>query len=92
MNLGDDTKHSAIPSYSIPDYWEARAGFPSTGKPSKVDVIFFDFIEDLILSDLGSSYSSKDVSCYMGCDFTSQDFLEPYAKKVWQKNIDNCPI
>ncbi|PNY23455.1 Uncharacterized protein TCAP_06593 [Tolypocladium capitatum] len=40
---GDDTEHSAIPSYSIPTYFEARASFPANGSdPDRVDLIFLD--------------------------------------------------
>lgn len=41
--IGDDTKHSKIPHFRIPGYYEARAGFPADGSdPKVVDVVFFD--------------------------------------------------
>lgn len=39
---GDDTEHTGIPNYTIPSYWESRAGFPTGSDPEKVDLIFFD--------------------------------------------------
>ncbi|CAK7228042.1 hypothetical protein SBRCBS47491_006770 [Sporothrix bragantina] len=56
---GDDTKHSTIPSHSIPNYFMATGGYPETGNPDTVDVIFVDFIESYILSYLGPSYSTE---------------------------------
>ena len=70
---------------ALPGYWEARASFPSTGNPDKVDLIFFDLyacpgvcallttsIEDYVLQDLGTGYTSDMVECYVNCTFTSQ--------------------
>lgn len=90
---GDDTEHSAIPSYKIPGYWEARADFPEDGsEPQTVDVIFFDFIEKYVIQYLGEGFSSDMVDCYIDCQFSSQDFMLPYARLAWQANLDNCPI
>ena len=41
-SLGDDTKHTGIPNYRIPGYWESRAAFPEGSDPEKVDLVFFD--------------------------------------------------
>ncbi|KAK5989115.1 Secreted protein [Cladobotryum mycophilum] len=90
---GDDTEHSNIPDHEIPSYWETRANFPADNKdPETVDLIFFDFIENLVLKDLGAGFTADMVSCYIDCSFSSQDFMLPYAKLAWQKNKDNCPI
>ncbi|PHH73593.1 hypothetical protein CDD82_5375 [Ophiocordyceps australis] len=90
---GDDTMHSGIPDYDLPGYWEARASFPHDGSnPSTVDLIFFDFIQGRVLNALGPGYTRDMVSCYMACNFTSQDFLLPYAEQTWQANKDNCPV
>ncbi|KAH6604232.1 hypothetical protein Trco_007678 [Trichoderma cornu-damae] len=89
---GDDTEHSHIPNYSLPGYWQAQANFPEGKDPEAVDLIFFDFIESLVLADLGANYTAAMVSCYIDCSFTSQDFMLPYAKLAWQDNINNCPL
>lgn len=39
---GDDTAHSAIPNYSIPNYFMGSGGLPASGDPDVVDVIFVD--------------------------------------------------
>ncbi|EGX89262.1 ser/Thr protein phosphatase family [Cordyceps militaris CM01] len=89
---GDDTNHTAVPFMRNPGYYEARAGFPAEGSPEVVDVVFYDFIEKYILQYLGSGFNASLVDCYIDCNFTSQDFLLPYAKAVWQDNINDCPI
>lgn len=39
---GDDTAHSEIPYYEVPDYFQATAGFPQGDAPDTVDLIFID--------------------------------------------------
>ncbi|PFH55572.1 hypothetical protein XA68_18029 [Ophiocordyceps unilateralis] len=88
---GDDTEHSKIPSFTIPNYWEARASFPVNGsEPDRVDVVFVDFIEKRVLDNLGEGYRNQ-VHCYIDCNFTSQDVLRRYTQWAWQANRDNCP-
>ncbi|OAA53434.1 ser/Thr protein phosphatase family [Cordyceps fumosorosea ARSEF 2679] len=88
---GDDTNHTAVPSMRHPGYYEARGGFPDGATPEVVDVVFYDFIEEYILY-LGGGYNASMVDCYVDCNFTSQDFLLPYARAVWQDNINDCPV
>jgi len=45
-----------------------------------------------MLGYLGAAYSESSVSCYLACNFTSQDYLIPYAKLKWQDNMPDCPI
>ncbi|OAA76380.1 ser/Thr protein phosphatase family [Akanthomyces lecanii RCEF 1005] len=89
---GDDTNHTAVPFMRNPGYYESRGGFPTEGSPEVVDVVFYDFIEKYILQYLGSGFNASMVDCYVDCNFTSQDFLLPYAKAAWQDNINDCPI
>ncbi|KJZ77027.1 hypothetical protein HIM_03348 [Hirsutella minnesotensis 3608] len=90
---GDDTQHSEISSHDIPNYWEARAAFPKDGsRPEKVDVVFSEFIKKYVFLYLGEGYTADKATCYVDCNFTSQDFMLPYAKLAWQANKDNCPV
>ncbi|RCI14042.1 hypothetical protein L249_8032 [Ophiocordyceps polyrhachis-furcata BCC 54312] len=90
---GDDTEHSKIPSFTIPKYWEARASFPANGsEPERVDVVFVDFIKKRVLEHLGEGFNGDMVHCYVDCNFTSQDFLIPYAELAWQANRDDCAV
>lgn len=49
-------------------------------------------IEPYVLAFLGSNYTSAMVSPYVSENFTSQDYLIPYAKAKWQASMPNCPI
>ena len=78
---GDDTEHSPITHYKVPNCFEARVG---TTKPKesadvepveKVDLIFIEFIQPWILAALkflASDYKEKDSMPYLqGRNFTS---------------------
>jgi len=39
---GDDTHHTAIPEFKVPNCFLSKAGFPASGDPEKVDVVFYD--------------------------------------------------
>lgn len=97
-NDGDDTPHSAIPSYAQPDNIQANASFPTDGSlPDNVDLIFLDFIASgnvipaLEKLDPGK-YNIGDVSYYLPKTFTTNSYLPAYAKKSWQANVPNCPV
>ncbi|OIW33827.1 hypothetical protein CONLIGDRAFT_677571 [Coniochaeta ligniaria NRRL 30616] len=89
---GDDTAHSKIPSYRIPNYFQGVANLPTTGTPQVADIVFVDFIEPYVLAFLGANFTSAMVTPYVSENFTSQDYLIPYAKAKWQANVPNCPI
>ncbi|KAI1391267.1 Metallo-dependent phosphatase-like protein [Hypoxylon trugodes] len=89
---GDDTVHTAIPHYSIPDFFQGVAGFNESSSADVVDVVFVDFIENDLLAMLGSNYSSSDVSYYIDANFTTQEYLPIYIKnsKLFQTGLPNC--
>ncbi|KAI1414217.1 Metallo-dependent phosphatase-like protein [Hypoxylon sp. FL1857] len=91
---GDDTTHSAIPYYEIPDFFQGVAGFNESRTADSVDVVFVDFIESDLLAILGSNYSSNDVSYYIDADFTTRDYLPIYVKtsETFQAGLPNCTI
>ncbi|KAI1139065.1 Metallo-dependent phosphatase-like protein [Hypoxylon sp. FL0543] len=91
---GDDTAHSAIPYYEIPDFFQGVAGFDESGTADRVDVVFVDFIESDLLAILGSNYSSNDVSYYIDADFTTRDYLPIYIKnsETFQAGLPNCTV
>ncbi|KAL9116050.1 MAG: hypothetical protein Q9227_000418 [Pyrenula ochraceoflavens] len=86
---GDDTAHTAIPYYSVPNDLQANASFPTNGSlPSNVDLIFLDFIASDVVSALkgiGGNYTSSDVSYYLPSSFTTNSYLPEYAQKYWSK-------
>ena len=75
---GDDTLHSKIKFYSVPNCIESRIGFTEISKrekdPETVDLIYNDFIEKyvlLALKFLGTDFSEADTDVYMkGWDMT----------------------
>jgi len=69
-NDGDDTLHSPINFYKVPNCIESRVGFPSSpaDDPDIVDLIYVDFIEKYILlalKFLGTDYEQEDTEIYM---------------------------
>jgi len=61
---GDDTEHSPLKFYSVPNCVQAEIGFPAEGEPENVDLVFLDFIQQWVLIALkfsGGDYSDKDV-------------------------------
>lgn len=99
---GDDTVHSAIPYYAVPNYVAGNASFPVNGTPDVVDVVFFDYFAPTvvkILNDLGAAsaaggkvYTTADVQYYIDRSYTAQNYLPDYAKKYWQANVPTCPV
>ena len=91
---GDDTPHTAIPSYPLPGYVQGNASFPTTGLPTTVDLVFLDYIASNvlpILASLGMNYSESDVTQYLPVSFTTQDYLPLYAKQFWSPG-PNCSV
>ncbi|KAJ6021302.1 hypothetical protein N7540_006806 [Penicillium herquei] len=96
-NDGDDTLHSEIPEYEQPPHVQATAGFPSTGDPEKVDVVFSDFLAGRIITALNSqnpatNYTTDDTALYLPENFTTNDFIPRYAQIAWQDNISDCKV
>lgn len=93
---GDDTPHSAIPAYDLPNDVQANASFPADGsEPETVDVVYLNFIEDYVvdaLNQAGGDFSTADTAAYMPENFTSNMLLPEYAKAAWQEDVDDCPV
>ncbi len=70
---GDDTIHSPIKFYTVPNVIESRVAFPTSEAgdaedPEKVDLVYIDFIEPYILrilKFLGTGYEIGDTEAYM---------------------------
>jgi hypothetical protein len=93
---GDDTAHSKIPFYTMPNDVQANASFPTDGStPEAVDLVFLDFIASYVinaLNGIGGSYSTNDVDYYMDPSFTTNSYFQEYAKIAWQDRVPNCPV
>jgi len=96
---GDDTPHSTIPYYSVPNYVAGNASFPATtlGDDDPVDIVFLDYFASTVVSvlnGLGANNTIADVAYYMDPSFTTQNYLPLYAQITpeWQANVPNCPV
>ena len=93
---GDDTIHSPITFYRVPNCLESRIGFPASKSastftmtaedPESVDLIYVDFIESyvlLALKFLATDYAEKDTEVYMeGKDLTG--VIAEWVKGHWE--------
>lgn len=83
---GDDTLHSVIPFYYVPNCVQASVGFrPDDEEPEVVDVMYNEFVQKWILMGLeylGEKYTSDDTHAYAeGKSFT--DILTDWVKEHW---------
>ncbi|MCJ1254588.1 hypothetical protein MMC24_002403 [Lignoscripta atroalba] len=93
---GDDTIHSSLSFYNVPNCIEARVAFPPTPStieenqpltpPASVDVVFLEFIQPwvlLALRFLGADYEAGDTGAYMeGEDFTTM--IARWVREHWE--------
>jgi hypothetical protein len=86
-HAGDDTVHSPITFYRVPNCIQAEISFPQQGDPETVDLVFLDFVEPWILLALryvgGGQYGKDDVESYMdGRSFTRM--WEEWVEENWK--------
>ena len=82
---GDDTLHSPISFYPVPNCIESKISFPEEDNPKVVDLVFLDFIQPWVLLALkftGESYETSDIHQYMG-DALFSDLLVEWIKENW---------
>ncbi|RDW66809.1 metallo-dependent phosphatase-1 [Coleophoma crateriformis] len=80
---GDDTVHSPLTFYRVPNCIESRIEFPEK-TPEKVDLVFIDFITPWVLAALtftGEKYTKGDVLPYLKDGFT--ELLAEWIKQNW---------
>ena len=86
---GDDTLHSPIPSYRVPNCIQAEIGFPKNGQnPSEVDLVFVDFIEPWILLALtftGTQFDAHQIKYYAG-EKTMTAMMSEWIEKNWAEH------
>ena len=83
---GDDTLHSVIQFYNVPNCIQASVGFDAEkDEPEVVDLIYNEFIEKwviLALEWLGEEYSTDDTQDYLnGKSFT--EIITDWVKEHW---------
>ncbi|KAF2633707.1 ser/Thr protein phosphatase-like protein family [Macroventuria anomochaeta] len=92
---GDDTVHSKIAFYNVPNCIQSAVGFDSNNKdeePQTVDLMYNGFIQKWILMALqyiGQKYTSDDTEVYaQGESFT--DIMTGWVEKHWASEGE-CP-
>ncbi|KAK3310822.1 Metallo-dependent phosphatase-like protein [Chaetomium strumarium] len=83
---GDDTVHSPINFYVVPNCIQSELAFPAEGEPGTVDLVFLDFITPWVLMALrfyGAEYGEKDVQLYVEGTFT--ELMAGWIEKNWPK-------
>ena len=86
---GDDTLHSPISFYRVPNCIESKVDFPdSTGDPDTVDLVFLEFIQPWVLLGLkflGLQFGLSDTEAFMeGHDFTTM--IAQWVERNWKVN------
>ncbi|KAF2865862.1 Metallo-dependent phosphatase-like protein [Massariosphaeria phaeospora] len=90
---GDDTLHSPIRFYAVPNCIQASVGFePEEEEPGIVDLMYNEFVQKwvlLALEYLGEEYSEADTKPYLdGKSFT--DIMTDWVKDHWNTNEEIC--
>ena len=92
---GDDTIHSKIAFYNVPNCIQSAVGFDPANKddePHTVDLMYNEFIQKWILMALeyiGQNYTSDDTQVYaQGKSFT--DIMTGWVEKHWASEGE-CP-
>ncbi|KAF2203417.1 hypothetical protein GQ43DRAFT_454478 [Delitschia confertaspora ATCC 74209] len=90
---GDDTIHSPISYYDVPNCIQAAVGFDEEDIPETVDVVFNEFIQPWIILALkyfGQNHTGEDTAAYMGGkSFTT--IITDWVKENWGLEGDSCP-
>ncbi len=86
---GDDTLHSPVSFYRVPNCIESMVDFPASGMdPETVDLVFLEFIQPWVLialKFLGLEYSLSDTGAFMeGHDFTTM--IAGWVERNWKGN------
>jgi hypothetical protein len=83
---GDDTVHSPLSFYRVPNCIESRIAFPAEKEPETVDVVFIDFVEPWIVLALrfaGQETQSEDILDFKaGKSFTG--LLAEWVEEHWK--------
>lgn len=85
---GDDTIHSPISFYRVPNCIESKVDFLDSGvDPETVDLVFLEFIQPWVLIGLkflGFDYEVEDTKAFMeGHDFTTM--IAQWVEQNWRK-------
>ena len=93
---GDDTLHSPIAFYDVPNCIQAPVGFRMEDdgeRPDTVDLVYNEFIQPwvvLALKYLGEKVEEGDSAVYLaGKSFT--EVIREWVEEYWQVATEKCP-
>lgn len=90
---GDDTLHSQIAFYDVPNCIQAPIGFDMNNPPEKVDLVYNEFVQPWVLlamKYLGVKLDEKDVGVWLeGATFT--DVIRIWVEENWDVKTEKCP-
>ncbi|KAH8202877.1 hypothetical protein TruAng_002930 [Truncatella angustata] len=86
---GDDTAHSSIPYFDVPDFFQGEGGFGAEGCTGNADLIFLDYD---VLEILGPDYSDSDVDYYINSTYSTRDYLPQFVQtsEIFQSGMPTC--
>lgn len=92
---GDDTKHSPIKFYDVPNCIQAPIGYKLTDDelPEVVDVVYNEFLEKwilLALEYLGEKHSVNDTAPYIEGQMMT-DVITNWISRRWSVDGNKCP-
>ncbi|SPN99957.1 related to 5^ nucleotidase [Cephalotrichum gorgonifer] len=89
---GDDTVHTPVAYYSVPNCIQSKVGFPPAkdggegeGEPETVDLVFIEFLAPWILVALkfaGGDYKAADILSYR--NETATELLTGWIEENWK--------
>jgi hypothetical protein len=94
-NDGDDTIHSEIHFYNVPNCIQSAIGFKTDDvhEPATVDLMYNEFIQKWVLMALeytGQKYTSDDTEAFAnGKSFT--DIMTDWVSEYWGVEGEECP-
>jgi hypothetical protein len=81
---GDDTLHTPLTFYNVPNVIQSARSFPTDADPEKVDLVFTDFIVPWVLSAMqftGQNYTAHDIAPYGNETLT--DLIADWIMRHW---------
>lgn len=83
---GDDTLHTPLTFYKVPNVIQSSRSFPADADPENVDLVFVDFIQPWVLTAMlftGQNYTAHDVAPYTNETLT--ELMADWIKTHWSQ-------
>lgn len=90
---GDDTLHSQIAFYDVPNCIQAPVNFELDNPPEAVDLVYNEFVQPWVLlamKYLGVKVGEEDVGDWMG-NTTFTDVIRMWVEGNWDVKTEKCP-